>query len=830
MSTVATAQCDLCGKNVRSPAVWEVDGRRHTFCCIGCKNVWQILAESGQMADGFDPRTSPVFQQAQMLGLLTGKDADETSSDQASPADLSTVQFAREGSGIADVRQCVLQIEGMWCASCAWLIEHVLGRERGVVGAQVSFTSDTARVTYMPARVGEDEICRAVGKLGYKASLLGETDASDPKVRARRAETLRMGLGFAFAMNVMMISFVLYAGYVTGISPGIAHAVVWLLFLMSIPVFVCSWPLFDRAVRAAVRGAATMETLVCLGAATAFVFSFERMLAGSYRVYYDTATMLLGLVLVGKYIENGVRAGANDALTLLHNLLPKKATVLRDGRETAILLSALAPGDRALVRPGERIPADGVVESGQATVDESLMTGESRPARKCAGDAVTGGTIVTDNPLVVRVDVASDQGTVAQMIGLVEEAIVKKTPAERLADRISRVFVPAVIALALATAGVLLLVHASGLVVMSRTVATLVIACPCALGIATPMAMSAGVGAAARMGVLISDGEALGTLTRLSLIVFDKTGTLTQGRFAVRAVVPDNADLGDLAQLERHSEHPIARAIASYAGGDGEGEIDVDGFERVDGAGVRGKVEAHWLFAGNERMAQASGLATPPDLRAEAERHEAAGLTVIYWGIVGQEVSGLVALGDSLRPGTGEALRALRERGIACEVISGDSETTVRAVAGELGLDRWRAGATPAEKAEWIAERSQELHARGRVAMVGDGVNDAPALARADLGIAMASGADIAAKAAQVSLLTGDLTRLPALLTLAEKTGGVVRQNLFWAFLYNVVSIPLAVLGFVNPLWAAAAMLASSATVIVNTKRLQRSLGKIARP
>jgi heavy metal translocating P-type ATPase len=763
-----------------------------------------------------------------MLGLLGGE-ASTNSSTNATAPDPSTVQFAREGSALDDIRQCVLSISGMWCASCAWLVEQTLAQQKGVVSAQVSFTSDTARVTYKPARTGEDEIRRSIASLGYKSSLLGEADESDPRVRARRLELLRVGIAFAFAMNVMMVNFVLYAGYIDGISPTIARFVPWLLFFLSLPIFVCAWPLFDRAVRAALRGAATMETLVCLGATTAFAYSIAQTLAGSYRVYYDTADMLLGLVLVGKFIEGGVRANATDALTLLYNLIPKKATVVRGGQESAVAISQLAAGDQVLVRPGERIPADGTVESGSATVDESLMTGEARPVRKASGDSVTGGTIATDAPLTVRVQRGPDAGTVAQMIGLVEEAFAHKTPAERMADAISRVFVPIVIALAGATAAALFFLHAPASVVMTRAVATLVIACPCALGIATPMAMSAGVGAAARLGVLIGDGGALETLTRLRVLVFDKTGTLTEGRFSVRAVFPPEASLADLARLEQLSEHPIGRAIAAYALPEG-GSTHIEGFERIEGAGVRGIVNGRALFAGNARMVEAAGLRVPDRFQAEAKRHEQAGLTVIYWGVSNQEVIGLVTLGDTVRVGSAEAIQSLTQQGIDCEMVSGDSEATARAVAEELGLSRFRAGATPAEKADWIAEQSEKAKAerKGAVGMVGDGVNDAPALARADLGIAIASGADIAARAAQISLLAPDLRRIPLLLTLAQKTGGVMRQNLFWAFIYNLVCIPLAMLGFINPLWAAAAMLLSSATVIANTKRLQYILGRIS--
>ena len=824
MPAIATAQCDLCGLPARTPVLEPSLAGSNTFCCQGCRNVWRILRESGQLEGDKDPRQTPIYQQAFQMGLLGP--SENPSTPYRVPID---VQAPRKGSALDDQRQCVLRIDGMWCMACSWLIEKTLEKQKGVVSAEVSFASDTARVVYKPARTGEDALRDAVQSLGYASSIMGEDDAADPRVQARRSDMIRVTIGFAFAMNVMMLSFVLYAGYTRDLSTGLVHWLPWLIGVLSIPVFFCAAPIFRRALLAARQGAATMETLVSLGSGVAAVYSTYQLTQGSARVYFDTADMLLGLVMVGKFIESGVRAQASDALTLLYGLMPKKACVLKDGREVPVAVEQLAPDDIVFIRPGERVPADAVVTQGAATVDESLLSGESRPVQKTIQDDLAGGTILLDGTVTARIRRVGSEGTLAQIIALVEAALRRRTPAERWADKISRVFVPLILCLAAGTGLFLAFgLHAPLDAVLTRVVAVLVIACPCALGIATPMAMAAGVGAAARAGILIADGGAFETLTRLRLLVFDKTGTLTEGRFAVRTVIPENADLTALAALENASEHPIARALVRYvAEGRGEPLPSVTEFERIDGSGVRGCVRGVSLYAGNARLAAASGSSVPPDWLVEAEALAANGLTVIYWGTAGEPALGIVALGDTPRNGAREAIEELTDLGIASEVVSGDAEATTRAVAAQTGLTNWRAQALPQDKASWIEERVRELaDSRGSVGMVGDGVNDAPALARADIGIAMASGTDIAARAAQVTLLSGDLKRLPFLVRLARATASIMRQNLFWAFAYNLICVPLAMLGRITPIWAAMAMVLSSVTVLVNTQRLKRVLPK----
>jgi heavy metal translocating P-type ATPase len=401
------------------------------------------------------------------------------------------------------------------------------------------------------------------------------------------------------------------------------------------------------------------------------------------------------------------------------------------------------------------------------------------------------------------------------MIAMVEEAMAKKTPAEQWADKISRIFVPTIIALALATVGVMLLTGHTVSETITRAVAVLVIACPCALGIATPMAMAAGVGAAAQKGILIADGSAFEMLGRLKILVMDKTGTATEGRFAVRHI--QGTATGPLSALETLSEHPIGRAIVKAYPAEGQAE----NLRSIAGLGVRGIVAGEAWFAGNARLAAECGSVISDVVSREAGQHERNGLTVVYWGRDGYEASGYVALGDQLRPGATELVGLLGKRGIGVELVSGDAEETVRSVAAALGVQKWRANALPSDKAELVDALRAGMSGGALVGVIGDGVNDAPALAKADLGIAMASGADIASQASQITLLNADLRRLPELLDLASKTTAVMRQNLFWACAYNTVCIPLAVFGFIQPLWAAIAMMVSSASVIVNTRRLK---------
>lgn len=804
-AVVVDPACRLCGLPARSPVNFSVAGERCVFCCQGCCNVYQILLESGSFHAGDDPSANPIFRQAAASGLIG---AGNGAAPEARPAEPKL-----EGTGgeVNDVRECVLQLDGMWCSSCAWLIRQILLRERGVVSADVSFASDTARVAYRPARIGQDDLLATIHDLGYGARPLGESDNADPRVRRRRADLVRASFSFFFAMNVMMFQIAQYAGYH---GPEFLH----LLLALTIIVFALSFPIFYRAFQAARRGYATMDTLVSLGSLTAFGYSVCQLAVGGRHVYFDTASMLLALVMVGKFVESGVRAKARDALTTLYSLIPRKASLLQGNDERSVAVEQLAVGDVFRARPGERIAADGTVLQGSASVDESLITGESRPMPRDAGDGVTGGSIVVDGVLDIRVLRVGQEGFLARMIALVEEAMRNRTPVEQLADRISRIFVPAIIVIAAATFAGMWLLTGSAPDAITRAVAVLVIACPCALGIATPMAVSAGVGAAADSGILISDGAAFERLGRLRTVVLDKTGSATEGAFAVRHIFPEDAPVGPLVALERLSEHPIGRAVARELSQ--ANCPSVLEFRASAGDGVVGRIDGAMWFAGNLALAAAQGCAVGNSIGQAAAAWQEEGLTVVYWGREGSPAVGAAALGDRVRPGARELVAAFRQRGIETQMVSGDSEPTVRCVASSLGISVWRAGARPLDKAAWIERLRSEMPRGCAVGMVGDGVNDAPALASADIGIAMATGADLASKAAQITLLTADLARLSGLLDLGAATARIIRQNLFWACLYNVVCIPLAMLGFVHPVWAAVAMIASSTTVILNTRRI----------
>ena len=571
-----------------------------------------------------------------------------------------------------------------------------------------------------------------------------------------------------------------------------------------------------------------METLISVGALTAFGYSLWVMTHGGTRVYFDTADMLIALVLVGKHVEAGAKTDAARAITLLYGLLPKKAAVMTpDGREILVALAKLGVGDHVLVRPGERIPADGKIIAGTSLVDESLLTGEARPVSKSIGDDVTGATVATDAPLTLEVTRIGGDTTLSQMIALVEDALSSKTPVERWADRISRVFVPSIIGLALATGLILLLLHASPESVVVRMVAILVIACPCALGLATPMAITTGVGAAAARGILIANTAILETLPRVSRLLLDKTGTITEGRFAVRSVLWGDQgrqeDLASVAALEHASEHPLGRALVVYAREQVSNTIwpHVAGFERLDGLGVVGLVGGQLWFVGNAALADHQKAILPETLSRHAEEYQAQGLTTLFYGTDGQ-TRGMFVLGDAARPGASGAVSRLQALGLGLEVISGDADATTQALAHSVGIDAATAQMTPADK---IA-RVREVQAIGSsvVAMVGDGINDAPALAQADVGIAFGSGTEIARRAADITLVGDDLGRLADLFTLSQRTARVMKQNLFWACCYNAVCIPLAVTGVVSPILAAGAMVLSSLTVVFNTKRLRRQL------
>lgn len=833
-----TTFCDLCGLPAYAPLTARVGEQAHTFCCAGCRQVYQILLESDQL--GADPTQTTLYQQCLQMGLIAQPEENVTvrvpraahaEKDRKGAASSATTGQFSAGDTLNTTRETAFQVGGMWCASCAWLIEHAIGQIKGVEGCRVFFASDLVKVTYKPARVAPEALAATIRKLGYSAEPYSSENANadSPQARARRSLFIRAVVAIIFAVNAGMFQLPFYANFFVhqDIAPEATHWLPRIELVLSLPVLFAGWPIFEKAWGAARRGAAVMETLITLGVAVSFVYSAWVVFQGGIHVYFDTADMLIALVLIGKHIEAGARHDATGAISLLYGLLPKKALVRApDGRETLVALGKLGVGDRMVVRPGERIPSDGRIIDGSASVDESLLSGEARPVAKGPGDFVTGGTITADAPLVVEVTRIGAETTLAQMIALVEEALAAKSPVELWADKISRRFVPTIVALSLVTAAVLLVLGHSASDVVVRAVTVLVVACPCALGLATPLAMTRGVGAAAARGILIGNTDILQVLPRVTHLLLDKTGTLTEGRFAVQELSGSPADLAALAALEDASEHPLGRALIAYARSLGVSFGPAQDFLRCEGQGITGTVGGSSWFIGNRALCAFLNAPISDVLERSAQAAEQSALTALFYGTA-SEVRGLVTLGDALRPGAAAAVRALQSAGLTLEVVSGDAEATTQAIARAVGIDLATAQMRPADKVGRVRQ-AQDGERPAVVAMAGDGINDAPALAQANVGIAFGSGTEIARRAADITLIGDDLGRLADLFTLARRTAMVIRQNLFWACLYNAVCIPLAITGLIkNPVFAAVAMLVSSLSVVFNTKRLGKQLTKL---
>jgi heavy metal translocating P-type ATPase len=805
--------CDLCSLPLgRSPVERAFESGTKNFCCAGCLNVYTILLESGVIAQGGDFRASEIYQQSLRLGLIFN----------------GRVERPPLPEGV-ETKEALYQVSGMWCTACGWLVEHALMREYGVISAEVLFTSDLLKVTYAPQYVEPGRIPGRVCSLGYRAVDYGSEEETG---RAEwRDFLLRLGLAGGLWMNVMLFSLVVYAAYFQGAVAGWArHAVPFVLMGLATPaVFYSAWPIHRLAWFGLRERVIRMEALISLGVLAAYGYSTAQAFLGGPQLYFDTACAIVTLVLAGKALERGAKEKTAKAVSMLYRLMPKKARLCQEGRERFVSLDAVQAGMTVLVKPGERIPVDGVVIEGTSSVDESVVTGESEPRSKAAGAEVVSGSLNSDGVLTLRVTRAGDESTLARIIRAVERALASRMPMERFVDRVSRHFIPAVIGISLATFAGCLLAGLPFTAALLRATAVLVIACPCALGIATPLATTTAIGAASHHGVLIRDAQILERFRSVDVVVLDKTGTATEGEFRVRelALAPVAAGragaavrdpLALLASIEAYSEHPLAQGVVRYALGQSVEPMEARGIEVRAGMGIAGTVAGVRVAAGNRRMMAAEGVPAAGELESKAQTWEAEALTVSFFAVDG-EAAGALAFGDRVRAETPALVHALSERGVRTALISGDAEATTARIAARLGISEFRGEVAPADKAE--AVRAFQKHG-AVVAMVGDGINDAPALAAADLGIAMGTGADLAMHAAPVVLMGGSLMRIVETFDLAARTLRIIKQNLFWAFFYNVIGISLAVTGVLNPILSAAAMVFSSFSVIGNSLRLGR--------
>jgi len=705
-----------------------------------------------------------------------------------------------------------LALEGMTCASCATRIERKLSKLDGVE-ASVNFATEQAAVSYDPARTAVEDLLRAVEAAGYRASVEARAEGDETRARILRTRLLAAAVLTAPLAALAMVPPFRFGGWE------------WLAFALATPVVLWAGWTFHRAAALNARHrAATMDTLISIGTLAAWAWSVVALVAlEDAHTYFEVGAVITTLILLGRYLEARAKRRSSAAIRALLELGAKEAMVLREGREVVVPVEELRAGDRFVVRPGEKIATDGVVEDGFSAVDQSMLTGEPVPVEVGPGEAVAGATINASGRLIVRATKVGAETALAQIARLVEEAQAGKAPIQRLVDRVSAVFVPIVIGLSLATLVGWLVFTGDASAAFTAAVAVLIIACPCALGLATPTALMVGTGRGAQLGILIKGPEILERTRRITTIVLDKTGTITEGRMWLADAIPAagiaRADLLRIAgAVEDASEHPIARAIAESAREEIGQLPAVERFTNRAGLGVEALVDGRAAVIGRPELLAEWRLALPPELATARAGAEAEGRTVVAAGWDGA-VRGLLVVADRTKATSREAVAELRGLGLKPVLLTGDNERTAQSVATAVGIERVLANVLPEDK---VAEVRRLQEAGEVVAMVGDGVNDAPALAQADLGLAIGTGTDVAIEASDLTLVSGDLRAAADAIRLARRTLRTIKGNLFWAFAYNVAAIPLAVAGLLNPIVAAAAMAFSSVFVVTNSLRLRR--------
>ncbi len=802
----------------KAPATAVHNGTTYYFCAPGCKRTFEKdpaavlkggpkgMANRGQISN-----LSPIMPMMPMRAKAAGRGGSRTA-----PTTLT------------------IPIEGMSCASCVAKIEHGLREVPGVVHASVNLATEKATVEYQPGVAAPAAIEGAIRSLGYTPVMPAAREAETPaskearKQAAYRQLRTRFWSAAALTVPVMVLSMSEHLGL-----PLSQAASFWLQLLLTTPIqFWAGWQFYKGAIAVARHGTTDMNTLIAVGTSAAYGYSVAATLAPGVftaagvapQVYFDSSAAIITLILLGRLLEARAKGRTSEALTRLIGLQAKQARVIRDGRELDMPIEEVRVGDVVIVRPGEKVPVDGVILEGNSSLDESMLTGESVPVDKGPGETVIGATLnCTGSFRFTATQVGADTA-LARIVRLVEEAQGSKPPIARLVDQVASVFVPIVIGAALLTFG---LWFAFGpepafTPALLNFVAVLIIACPCALGLATPTSIMVGIGRGAEHGILIRSGAALEQARALTAVVLDKTGTLTKGALAVKEIVVQKEGwsrekiLLYAASAEQGSEHPIGEAIVKTARDAQRALETAKDFAAVPGHGIRATVRGEPVRVGNLRLMETDGLPVA-GLEAEVARLAEAGLTPMFVA-VGASVVGVVAVADQVKEHAREAVAALKGLGLEVVMITGDNPRTAAAVAREVGIERVLAEVLPEAKAREV----KRLQGEGKtVAMVGDGINDAPALAQADVGIAIGAGADVALEAADITLVGGDLRGVSAAIALSRATMRNIKQNLFWAFIYNIVLIPAAALGWLNPILAAGAMGASSVSVVSNALRLR---------
>ncbi len=739
-----------------------------------------------------------------------------------------------------------LPLLGMTCTNCANTIQRRLNKVEGVLSVEVNYANERATVTYVPGAVERADLVAAVRKAGYDVvETAADAEPEDAEAAARAAEVrhqwTRLIVGLIFSVPLFLLSMSRDLALVGEWAQ--AAWVNWLFLALATPVqFYVGWDYYVGAYKSLRNRSANMDVLVAMGSSVAYVYSVAVLIALTlgthalgHHVYFETSAVIITLIVLGKLMEVRAKGRTSAAIKKLIGLQPKTARVVRQGAEVDIPISQVIRGDTVIVRPGEKIPVDGVVVQGNSAVDESMITGESLPVEKHPGDALIGATMNRQGLLKFEATKVGKETALAQIIRLVEQAQGSRAPIQRVVDQVSAYFVPAVIGLAALTFVIWMVSGAGFVPALIRLVAVLVIACPCAMGLATPTSIMVGVGKGAELGILFKNSAALEQAQRLTAVVLDKTGTITRGQPSVTDVVVSGAaKLGrdDLLRLaasaERGSEHPLGESIVAAAREAGLALGEPSAFEGIAGHGIAATVDGRRVLLGNRRLMEREQV-TLNGLGPKAEQLQAAAKTAMWLAVDGQ-ASALIGVADTIKDGSKEAVAALRQLGLLVVMMTGDNQATAQAIAAEVGIDRVLAEVLPGDKAAHVAKLQQEGY---RVGMVGDGINDAPALAQADVGIAIGTGTDVAMETADVTLMRGDLRSVPQALALSRATMRNIRQNLAWAFGYNVALIPIAAgalapftwapdfLRQLHPILAAGAMAFSSVSVVSNSLRLR---------
>ena len=816
--------CHLCGLPVgRSPIEQVIRKETLRFCCPGCQQVFILLFNSPEgVPTNF--RETNLYRTCLESGIISQREEP--------PSFKANRTGSQDNKSPVASLDLTLKIEGMWCPACSWLVEEVLRQTKGILEPRVSFLSDLAQVKYFPHLLTPQEIVSKISSLGYSASHFQEVESPS----GEKGLLVRLGISAILTANIMMISFALYFGFFQEFSREVIGYLSYPIWLMATPViFYGGFPILRKAFAGLRYGYTSMETLISVGALAAYLYSFFQMIKGSLHLYFDTASMFITIVLLGKYIESNARRKVSRGIVDLYRLIQQKVRLstpnspsllksegIGETKERWVSADAVHPGDEFFVCAGETIPLDGQILSGRGDVDESILTGEPRPIRKTPGDTVMGGVLLLNGKLRLRTTRVGRESSLGQMITLMQKALSQKNPAELLADRITRWFIPVILMLAAMT-GVYLRIQKFPMdEVLLRSLTVLVISCPCALGIATPIVKVAAMSLARPRGILIRDLGALERIQTLDTLVFDKTGTLTEGNFSLQEIItaasPPHEALLRAASVEMHSDHYLAKEIVRQAREKSLRIEEAKSYEAFEGMGSKGSVEGKEVLIGSRRFMAHWNLEIPAPWEQKAQSLESQGKTIVFFGWE-EIIQGFFVFGDSLKRGIREMIRKLYSRGITTWLVSGDSQQTTRAVAEEAGVPNFLGQTLPSNKVDLIKSLQQKGH---RVGMVGDGVNDAAGLAQADVGFALGTGINILQEASDLSFLTADPSRVLEAIDLSALATKTMRQNLFFAFLYNSIGIPLAVAGWLNPLIGVLAMFASSLTVTGNALRLSR--------